>query len=174
MLDASGRGSCASAGVSNVERLDESAPKLYGLRSLLLPSVRDFKRATRIHRSRCRGDRRIAAPRCGAPRSVLIPPRRTTVGLAVLTLGFIIIATLVFAALSVSSLALWAFPIVVSLWIAFLWVFVGKGVAAFSAPPHPPRRAIAIIIAFVVLAVVALTASILAGLLILGPRSAGF
>jgi hypothetical protein len=93
-------------------------------------------------------------------------------GLALLTLGFLVVASLVFAALSISSQALWAFPIVVSLWTAFLWVLIGKGVAVFSTPPHRPRRIVAIVIGCSLIAIAALAVTILAGLLMIGPRSA--
>jgi hypothetical protein len=86
--------------------------------------------------------------------------------------GFIIVASLVFAALSVSGQALWAFPIVVSLWTAFLWMLVGKGIATFSMPPHRPRRVIAIVIGCSLIAIVTLAVTILAGLLMIGPRNA--
>jgi len=102
----------------------------------------------------------------------LIPPRRATVALAAFTLAFIVFATLVFAALTVSSQALWAFPIVVSLWVAFLWTFTGKAIASWSTRPHQMGRVTAIIVACGVIAIVALAAAILAGLLIVGPRSA--
>jgi len=91
-------------------------------------------------------------------------------GLILQTLGFMTVAALVFAAFSVSNQALWAFPIVVSLWTAFLWTLIGRGVAAFSTPPHAPRRVFAIIIWCSVLAIAALVVSILVGLLIAGPR----
>jgi len=93
-------------------------------------------------------------------------------GLALLILGFLVVAPLVFAALSVSSHALWAFPVVVSMWTAFLWVFIGKGIATFSTPPHRPWRVIAIVIGCSIIALAALAVSILAGVLMIGPRSA--
>ena len=89
-----------------------------------------------------------------------------------LVLGFIVVASPVFAALSISSQALWAFPIVVSMWTAFLWVFIGTGIATFSTPPHRPRRIVAIVIGCSLIAIAALAVTILAGLLMIGPRSA--
>jgi hypothetical protein len=91
--------------------------------------------------------------------------------LAALTIGFIVIATLVFAAVSVSSLALWAFPIVVSIWTAFLWIFIGRGIAVLSTPPHRPRRIVGIVIACSLVAIAALAVSILIGLVLIGPRA---
>ena len=88
-----------------------------------------------------------------------------------LTIGFIIVATLVFAAVSVSGLVLWAFPIVVSLWIAFLWGLIGRGIDALSVPPHPPRRIVSIVIGCSLVAIVALAVSILIGLVLIGPRA---
>jgi len=80
-------------------------------------------------------------------------------------------ASLVFAAVSVSSLVLWAFPIVVTIWIAFSWVFIGRGIAAWSTPPHRVRRVAGIVIGCSLVAIVALAVSILIGLLLIGPRA---
>jgi len=91
--------------------------------------------------------------------------------LAGLTIGFIAVASLVFAAVSVSSQALWAFPIVVSIWIAFVWVFIGRGIGRLSTPPHRPRRIAGIVIGCSLVAVVALAASIAIGLMLIGPRA---
>ena len=88
------------------------------------------------------------------------------------TIGFIVVATLVFAALSVSSLVLWAFPIVVSIWTAFLWIFIGRGIAVLSTPPHRPRRIAAIVVGCSLVAIAALAVSILIGLVLIGPRAA--
>jgi hypothetical protein len=93
-------------------------------------------------------------------------------GLTLLTIGFIVVSSLVFAAFTVSSQALWAFPIIISLWTAFLWMLIGQGVAVFSTPPHPPRRVFAIVIGCSLVAIAALVVAILIGLLIAGPRSA--
>ena len=93
-------------------------------------------------------------------------------GLTLLTMGFIVVSSLVFAAFTVSSQALWAFPIIISLWTAFLWMLIGQGVATFSTPPHPPRRVFAIVLACSIVAIAALVVSILAGLLMIGPRGA--
>jgi len=93
-------------------------------------------------------------------------------GVIWLGVGFIVTASLVFAAVSVSSLTLWAFPIVVSIWIAFLWAFIGQGIARFSTPPHRPRRVIGLVVGCSLVAIVALAVSILIGLLIIGPRGA--
>jgi len=93
-------------------------------------------------------------------------------GLTLLTIGFIVVSSLVFAAFTVSSQALWAFPIIISLWTAFLWMLIGQGVATFSTPPHPPRRVFAIVVSCSIVAIVSLVVAILVGLLIAGPRMA--
>jgi hypothetical protein len=92
--------------------------------------------------------------------------------LAGLLIGFIVTASLVFAALTVSSQALWGFPIVVSIWIAFVWAFIGRGIATWSTPPHRPRRVAGVVIACSLVAIVALAVSILIALLLIGPRAA--
>ena len=92
--------------------------------------------------------------------------------LALLTIAFIAVSTLVFAAVSVSSLSLWAFPVVVSLWTAFLWILIGRGIAALSTPPHRPRRVVGIVIVCSFVAIAALAVAILIGLALIGPRAA--
>jgi hypothetical protein len=92
-------------------------------------------------------------------------------GLTLLTIGFIVVSSLVFAAFTVSSRALWAFPIIISMWTAFLWMLIGRGVAAFSTPPHPPRRVFVIVVGCSAVAIVALVVAILIGLMIAGPRT---
>ena len=92
--------------------------------------------------------------------------------LVTLTLGFVVVAALVFAAVAVSSRSLWAFPIVVSLWTAFLWVLIGRGVAAFSTRPHRPGRVAAIVFACSIAALVVLAVTIFIGLLFVGPNTA--
>jgi hypothetical protein len=92
--------------------------------------------------------------------------------LVTLTIGFIIVAALVFAAVAVSRHGLWAFPVVVSMWTAFLWILIGRGVAAFSAPPHRLRRVVVIVVACGLTALAALALSLAFGLLLVGPQSA--
>src|SRR5262245_22545314 len=79
--------------------------------------------------------------------------------LVTLTVGFVVVASLVFAAVAVSSQGLWAFPIVVSLWTAFWWILIGRGINALSKRPHQPGRIAAIVIgcSFAALAVLAIT-----------------
>jgi CHASE2 domain-containing sensor protein len=89
-----------------------------------------------------------------------------------LTIGFIVVASLVFAAVAVSRQGLWAFPIVVSLWTAFLWMLIGRGVAAFSKPPHRPGRVAAIVIGCSIAALIVLAVTVFIGLLFVGPNSA--
>src|SRR5437762_4995802 len=62
----------------------------------------------------------------GARRFERRPRRGVAMGLMLLTIGFIVVASLVFAAFTVSSQALWAFPIIISLWTAFLWMLIGQ------------------------------------------------
>jgi len=89
-----------------------------------------------------------------------------------LTIGFIVVGALVFAAVAVSSQGLWAFPIVVSLWTAFLWILIGRGVAAFSMRPHQPGRVAVIVVGCSIAAVLVLAITIFIGLLFLGPNGA--
>jgi hypothetical protein len=83
--------------------------------------------------------------------------------LASLTLVYVVIASLLFAAISASPLELWAFPVVVSLWTAYVWLLGQRGIRAWSTPPRPPGRVTAIIAACTVIALIALGASIAAG-----------
>jgi hypothetical protein len=89
----------------------------------------------------------------------------------VLTLGYIVVAALLFAALGLSPLELFSFPGVVTLWTAYLWMFTAKSIRSFSAVPRSPGRVAAIIVACSVVALVALAASIVIGLMIIAPRS---
>src|SRR5262245_37769105 len=92
--------------------------------------------------------------------------------LVTLTFGFIVVTALVFAAVAVSSQGLWAFPIVVSLWTAFLWMLIGKGITAFSTRPHRPGRIAVIIVGCSIAALLVLAITIFIGLLFVGPSSA--
>jgi hypothetical protein len=92
--------------------------------------------------------------------------------LVTLIVGFIVVAAVVFAAVAVSSQSLWAFPIIVSLWTAFWWILIGRGVAAFSTRPHRPGRIAAIVVACSIAALLVLAVTIFVGLLLLGPNSA--
>ena len=92
--------------------------------------------------------------------------------LVTLTLGFVLVAALVFAAVAVSSQSLWAFPIIVTLWTAFWWILIGRGVVAFSARPHRPGRIAVIVVGCSIAALMILAVTIFVGLLMLGPRSA--
>jgi hypothetical protein len=92
--------------------------------------------------------------------------------LVTLTIGFIIVASLVFAAVAVSNQGLWAFPIVVTLWTAFWWILIGRGVGAFSTRPHRPWRIAAIVVGCSIAALLVLAVTIFVALLMLGPRSA--
>jgi hypothetical protein len=86
------------------------------------------------------------------------------------TLGYVFVASLSFAALSVSPFEPFAFPVVVTLWTAYLWMFTAKAIQSFSTVPHSPRRVGAIIVFSSILGLAALVMSIVIGLLIIGPR----
>ena len=89
----------------------------------------------------------------------------------VLTFGYIVVASLSFAALSVSPLELFGFPVLVTLWTAYLWVFTAKSIRSFSALPRSPGRVTAIIAGCALVALAALAVSIVIGLIIIAPRS---
>ena len=89
----------------------------------------------------------------------------------VLTLGYIVVAALLFAALGLSPLELFGFPVLVTLWTAYLWMFTAKSIRSFSAVPRSPGRVTAIIAGSAVVALAALVASIVIGLFIIAPRS---
>jgi hypothetical protein len=110
------------------------------------------------------------SPKHQGPRTTLSVTRLRP--LLTLTVGFVIVAALVFAAVAVSSQSLWAFPIVVSLWTAFVWILIGRGITAFSTRPHRPGKIAAIVVACSIAAVVVLAVTIFVGLLLLGPNSA--
>ena len=89
----------------------------------------------------------------------------------VLTLGYIVVASLSFAALGLSPLELFGFPVLVTLWTAYFWMFTATSIRSFSAVPRSPGRATAIIAGCAVVALAALAASVVIGLLIIAPRS---
>jgi hypothetical protein len=88
-----------------------------------------------------------------------------------LTLGYVVVASLSFAALNRSQFALFSFPVLITLWTAYLWVFTARAIRSFSILPRSPRRVTCIIIVCCFVALVALAASILIGLAIIGPRA---
>jgi hypothetical protein len=88
----------------------------------------------------------------------------------VLTLGFIVVASLVFAALNRSPLALFGFPVLITVWTAYLWVFTAGSIRSFSVLPRSPWRVAFIIVVCCFVALAALAASVLIGLLLGGPR----
>jgi hypothetical protein len=88
-----------------------------------------------------------------------------------LTLGYIAVASSSFAALSLSPLDLLAFPVLVTLWTAYLWVFTARSIRAFSAAPRAPARVIGIITACLVIALTALVLSLAIGLFIVASRT---
>jgi hypothetical protein len=88
-----------------------------------------------------------------------------------LTVGYVVVAASVFAALSLSPIELFSFPVVVTLWTAYLWVFTASSIRTFSRIPRSPWRVTGIIIVCAVVGLAALVASIVIGLLIVAPRS---
>jgi len=89
----------------------------------------------------------------------------------VLTFGYIGVASLAFAALSLSPLDLFGFPVVVTLWTAYLWLFTARSIRAFSVAPRSPARVIRIVAACLSIAAAALILSIVIGLLIVAARA---
>ena len=87
-----------------------------------------------------------------------------------LTFGYVVVAALAFASLSLSPLESFSFPVVVTLWTAYLWIFTGRSIAAFSVVPRSPRRVMAIIVVCGVIALAALAVSIVVGLFMVAPR----
>jgi len=73
--------------------------------------------------------------------------------------------------LSVSPFEFFGFPVVVTLWIAYVWVFTAQTIRSFSVVPRSPWRVTAIIVACSVVAAVAIAASIVIGLIIVAPRA---
>ena len=88
----------------------------------------------------------------------------------VLTVGYVVVASLAFAALSLSPLDLMTFPVVVALWTGYLWVFTASSIRTFSVIPRSPRRVAAIMIACGLFALAALAASLVIGSLIAASR----
>ena len=85
----------------------------------------------------------------------------------VLTFGYIVVASLSFAALGLSPLELFGFPVLVTLWTAYFWMFTATSIRSFSAVPRSPGRVTAIIAACAVVALAALVASVAIGLFII-------
>jgi hypothetical protein len=85
--------------------------------------------------------------------------------LALLAGAFVVVDAIVFAIVSLTSQELMAYPIAVTAWVAFVWVFGGRALRAFSAPPYPPRRAIAIVVIASGVATAALVLAIAIGVL---------
>jgi len=91
--------------------------------------------------------------------------------LAMLSLGYVLLGSAAFVVVSASSQDLLAFPILVSLWIAYLCVLIPGAVVSFSTPPHAPWRAIAIAVAAGVVALAVLALSIYAGVWMIARRA---
>ena len=87
--------------------------------------------------------------------------------LALLTMGFVVADSILFAAISVSSQSLFAFPVIVSVWIAFLIVLIKQAVLMFSTAPHPPERVTRLVVVASVVATAALGVAIIIGLILL-------
>ncbi|HMC78829.1 MAG TPA: hypothetical protein VKH34_16890 [Vicinamibacterales bacterium] len=88
-----------------------------------------------------------------------------------LTLGYVGIASLLLAALSLSPLALLGFPVLITLWTAYLWVFTARSIRTFSIAPRTPARVIGIITVCLVIALAALVVSVAIGLFIAAART---
>jgi hypothetical protein len=88
-----------------------------------------------------------------------------------LTFGYIGVASLLFAALSLSPLALFGFPVLVALWTAYLWMFTARSIRSFSIAPRSPGRVIGIITACALIALAALVLSVAIGIFIVAARS---
>jgi hypothetical protein len=89
----------------------------------------------------------------------------------VLTFGYVGVASLLFAALSLSPLDLFGFPVVVTLWTAYLWMFTARSIRSYSVAPRSPVRVVRIVGACLLIAVAALILSIGIGLLIVSARA---
>jgi hypothetical protein len=88
-----------------------------------------------------------------------------------LTLGYIAVASLLFAALSLGPLDLFAFPVLITLWTTYLWVFTARSIRSFSVAPRAPVRVIGIIAICLAIASVALVLSVAIGLFIVASQS---
>jgi hypothetical protein len=88
--------------------------------------------------------------------------------LALLASAFVVVEAILFAFVSVTSQSLMAYPIVVTLWVAFLWIFSGRAMRMLSASPHAPRRAIVIILLASGISIAALVLGIAIGVLFVG------
>jgi hypothetical protein len=86
-------------------------------------------------------------------------------GLAFLTAAYVAIGALSFVMLIRSGQPLLAFPILVTLWIVYLWIFTAEAIETFSTRPHRLRRVTTIVIVCVAIAFVALVASIVVGII---------
>ena len=88
--------------------------------------------------------------------------------LALLVVAFVVVDAIVFAIVSLTSQAEMAYPIVMTLWVAFLWIFSGRALRSFSASPHAPRRAATIIVIASSISIAALVLGIAIGVLMIG------
>jgi len=101
----------------------------------------------------------------------VVVERDRSAALVLLTLGYIAMASLSFAALTLSPLDLFGFPVLVTLWTAYLWAFTARSIRAFSAAPRAPARVIGIITACLLIALAALVLSVAIGLFIVASRT---
>ena len=92
----------------------------------------------------------------------------TLIQLALLVFAFVIVEAFAFAMVSVTSEVLMAYPIVVTLWVAFLWIFSGRALRVFSASPHAPRHAATVILIASSLSIAALLLGLAIGVLLVG------
>lgn len=86
------------------------------------------------------------------------------------TVAFVIVGALAFAAVSITSYDLMAYPTVVTLWVIYLWSMTAAAVRTYSTPPHPLRRVSRIVMVCGILALIALFVSVAAGTLLVQPK----
>ena len=81
--------------------------------------------------------------------------------------AFVAAEAIAFAGVSLTPVAELAYPVVVTMWTVFVWLFCGRAVRAASVAPHSPRRAAVVILIAGVTSIVALVAGISFGVLLL-------
>ncbi len=83
------------------------------------------------------------------------------------TAAFVSVAALTFAAVSATDYDLLAYPIVVTMWVSYLWMMTSAAVRDYSTPPHTLQRVSRIVFVCGVVALAALFGAVAAGLLLL-------
>ena len=74
------------------------------------------------------------------------------------------VAALSFVILIRNGQPLFAFPIVVTLWVAYLWMFTADAIEMFSTRPHRVRRVTTIVVVCSAVAFLVLVVSIVLGI----------